>query len=197
MTADEPNHRSADHPGSSQMTELLERLAPKTQDGLVNVVIDTPRGSGSKFKYDQANHCYRLSRLLPRGMRFPFDFGSIPRTAAEDGDALDVVVLSPSPLFVGCLVSVKLIGVLLARQSEAGREIRNDRLLGVPVTEVNPPAIIHIDQLESGVLSDLEAFFASYNRAHGRTFTPSGRGGPDQADNLLRAAERRFGGMAA
>jgi inorganic pyrophosphatase len=141
---------------------------------------------------DAERHCYKLSRVLPMGMRFPCNFGSIPRTVADDGDALDLVVLSSAPLFVGCLLTAKLVGVLFARQSESGREIRNDRLLGVVVTEVNPPSLDDLDQIPPSVLSDLENFFLSYNRAHGRTFIPSGRGGRKDAERLLDAAQRRY-----
>src|SRR4051812_44718889 len=108
------------------MSDPLDRLDSTTPDGMVNVVIDTPSGSSTKFKYDEDNHCYRVSRLLPSGAFFPYNFGSIPRTVAADGDPLDIIVLAPGPLFVGCLVTVKLIGILMARQRESGKTIKND-----------------------------------------------------------------------
>jgi hypothetical protein len=70
-------------------------------------------------------------------MAFPFDFGSIPGTRAEDGDALDVMVLTDAPLFVGCLVHVRLIGVIRATQTERRTSIRNDRLVASIETPVN------------------------------------------------------------
>ena len=73
----------------------------------INVVIDTPKGSRNKYKYDEDQGLFRVSRVLPAGMQFPYDFGSVPRTLAEDGDALDVLVLTESPTFAGCLVTVR------------------------------------------------------------------------------------------
>jgi inorganic pyrophosphatase len=170
----------------------LDRLSSRTAHHFVNVVIDTPSGSASKFKFDTKARCYRLSRLLPRGAVFPYNFGSIPRTSAEDGDPLDVLVLAEAPFFVGCLVEVKLIGVLKAAQRESGKLIRNDRLLGVPVTEVNPPLVEHIQQIVELRIAEIEHFFTSYNEAQGRELVVQGRGGPEDADAALREAERRF-----
>jgi inorganic pyrophosphatase len=167
-------------------------LESDTKDGLINVVIDTPAGSASKYKYDQKNHCYRLSRLLPRGMVFPYSFGSIPRTAAEDGDALDILILAEYWLCIGCLVTVKLIGVLKAEQSDSGKTIRNDRLLGVPVTEVNAAAFAAIEEVNATTIDEIEHFFVSYNQAHGRRFHPLGRGGSKEAEHTLRAAQARY-----
>src|SRR4030095_62474 len=101
---------------------LLDSLPPR-EGVLVNVIIDTPRGSGSKLKLDRKHGCFRLSHILPAGHVFPFDFGSIPGTRADDGDALDVLVLVDAPTFPGCLVAARLIGVLTAKQTEKGRTL--------------------------------------------------------------------------
>ena len=174
------------------MQSLFERLHSTTGDGLANVIIDTPAGSPAKFKYDEKCACYKLSRLLPGGMAFPYNFGAVPHTAAEDGDPLDVLVLAQAPFFVGCLVSVKLIGIICAEQTERGKTIRNDRLLGAPVTTVNPALYEHIDDVGPILLADIEYFFVSYNAAQGRTFEPLGRGGPDEALQALRDAEQCY-----
>src|SRR5689334_23970898 len=88
---------------------LFESLSAKTANGLVNVIIDTPKGSRNKFKFDEQVQCFRLSRILPLGACFPYDFGGIPGTAAEDGDPLDVLVIAQEGSFVGCLLTAKLI----------------------------------------------------------------------------------------
>lgn len=167
-------------------------LPARAARGLVHVIIDTPRGSGNKYKYDADYRIFKLSRILPLGMHFPYDFGSIPGTAAADGDALDVVLIAEHPSFVGCLMTVRLIGVLEAEQTEKRRTIRNDRLLAVAQTEVNTPNIREIHALPKTTLDHLEAFFVGYNRAHGRQFRPIGRRGPQAAERLLTAAIRLF-----
>jgi inorganic pyrophosphatase len=173
-------------------TEALLQSIPPREGGLVNVIIDTPRGSGSKLKLDGKHGCLRLSHILPAGHVFPFDFGSIPGTLADDGDALDVLVLIDAPTCPGCLVAARLIGVLTAKQTEKGRTMRNDRLVAVPVTETNRPAIRRLDQLDKARVDEIEHFFYSYNLAHGRRFRPIGRQGPGKAQELLNAAIRKY-----
>lgn len=158
----------------------------------INVVIDTPKGSRNKYKYDEALGLFRLSRILPAGMQFPYDFGSVPRTCADDGDALDVLVLMDTPTFAGCLVEVHLVGVLRARQKEKRRTIRNDRLIAVVETPVNRPNMHGIDEVGDDRLSEIEHFFVAYNHAQGREFTPTGRLGPQAAERLLAKAMLTF-----
>ena len=125
----------------------LDAVKPRADAGLVNIIIDTPKGSRNKFKYDEETRIIKLSRILPAGFSFPYDFGSIPMTLAEDGDALDVLVISDTPSFPGCLITGKLIGTISGAQTEKKKTIRNDRLLAVPVTDVNPALFAHIDAL--------------------------------------------------
>jgi inorganic pyrophosphatase len=115
----------------------MNLTARDPDSGLVRVIVDTPAGSRNKYKFDPELGIFKISRILPAGMAFPFDFGSIPGTRAEDGDALDVMVLTDAPLFVGCLVHVRLIGVIRATQTERRTSIRNDRLVASIETPVN------------------------------------------------------------
>src|SRR5437762_3883278 len=76
----------------------LKRLPPfDSKSGTVNIVIDTPKGCRSKFAYDKKRKAYVLKSILPQGALFPFDFGSIPGTVADDGDPLDALVLMDEP----------------------------------------------------------------------------------------------------
>jgi inorganic pyrophosphatase len=177
---------------SPLLDPLLDRLPSRTGKGLVNIVVDTPKGSRNKFKWDDKAQCFRLGRILPAGASFPYDFGSIPQTLAEDGDALDVLLIAEAACFVGCLVTGKLIGAICAKQTEKGKTIRNDRLLAVPVTKANPALISDIRELPAARLDEIEHFFVSYNSAHGRRYQPIGRIGAKQAERSLAAAERLY-----
>jgi inorganic pyrophosphatase len=161
-------------------------------DGLVHVIVDAPQGSRNKYKYDEQLRIFKVSRVLPMGMCFPHDFGSIPGTAADDGDPLDVMVLVETPSFAGCLMKVHLIGVIEAEQTEKGKTVRNDRLIAVGETPVNKPAIAHIKDLPKTEMDELEQFFINYNRVHGREFKIRGRRGPKSAARLLKAGVRAF-----
>ncbi len=171
------------------MSSLFEHIPPREPNTrLVNVIIDTPRGSRNKFKFDEELGCFKLSRILPAGHVFPYDFGSIPGTRGEDGDALDMLVFTEEPAFPGCLITVRLIGVIVASQTEKGRTISNDRLIGVPLTLVNKPAIRELSELGATRLKQIEHFFISYNAAQNRRFVPLRRLGAKHAERVLNRA---------
>ncbi len=134
---------------------------------------------------NQALQVFKLSRILPAGMHFPCDFGSIPGTRGEDGDPLDVVVLSEAPSFVGCSMSVRLLGVIRATQTERHRRMQNDRFVAIPVTPANKPRKYDLNEISADRLRALEQFFVAYNRAQGRTFRLEGRFGAKHARRLL------------
>ena len=172
----------------------LEHLSAREPDsGLVRVVVDTPKGSRNKYKYDETLGLYRLSKVLPLGLAFPYDFGFIPSTRAEDGDPLDVLLLGEEALFPGCLVTVRLVGVIQAEQTEPGKTVRNDRLMGAIETSVNRPAIQTLADLQPERLDEIESFFMAYNHLEGRHFKPIGRHGPAMAEQLLADGIRQFG----
>jgi inorganic pyrophosphatase len=167
-------------------------LPPRAaQNGLVHVIVDTPKGSRNKYKFDEELGLFKLSRVLPAGMSFPADFGWVPSTRAEDGDAVDVLILTEAPLFVGCLVTVKLLGVIRASQVEKRKKIRNDRLIGALVTPVNEAEFQSLEDVHAERLQHIEHFFRSYNEAQGREFKITGRAGPREAESLLKRAIKR------
>ena len=175
-----------------QTPQGLTRLGARDPDsGLVQVIIDTPKGSRNKYKYDETLGVFRLSKILPLGMAFPYDFGYVPGTRAEDGDALDALIVGEEPLFPGCLVTVRLLGVLQAEQNESGRTFRNDRLVGMVKTQMNEPDLQSLEALGERRLEEIEQFFMAYNQAEGRQFMPLGRSGPEVAEHLLSEAMRR------
>jgi inorganic pyrophosphatase len=133
---------------------------------------------------------FHVSRVIPAGMSFPYEFGSIPGTSAEDGDPLDVLLVGLAPAFPGCLATVRLMGLLRAWQVEDGKRIRNDRLIGVAETPVNRSAIRDLRSLDSRHLHEIEHFFESYNRAQGRKFRIAGRAGRQAAESALARAIR-------
>jgi inorganic pyrophosphatase len=168
---------------------------------LVNVVVETPRGSRNKYKYDEALGIFRLHKLLPAGAAFPFDFCFVPCTRAEDGDPLDVALLVDEPGVVGSVVTVRLLGVLQAEQTEKRKTIRNDRLIAMAETAKIKPDAATLQDLPARLLRQIEHFFVSYNRFEGRTFKVIGRHGPRATAKLIdrgianyRKARARSGG---
>lgn len=152
---------------------------PARHQELWNVVIETPRGSRNKYKQDEELGVLRLVYTLPAGYEFPFDFGFIPGTRAGDGDPLDVLVLLEEPVFPGCLVRARLLGVLEAVQGEGER---NDRVLAVA------EQARHRFELDPRLLADLQNFFETSSRQRGKPLRVLGFGGPERAEEIARAA---------
>jgi inorganic pyrophosphatase len=155
------------------------------------VIIDTPKGSRNKFAYDAAYGLFTLDGVLPAGAVFPFDFGYVPATRGGDGDPLDVLVLMDEPTFVGCLVLVRLIGVIEADQTEHGQTTRNDRLLAVAVKSRNHQDVQALDQLSANLVVEIEHFFVSYNQVKDKQFMPRGRFGVERAQQVVAAGIAR------
>ena len=153
-------------------------------------IIETPKGCRNKFDYDPASGLFMLGGLLPEGMMFPFDFGFIPSTLGEDGDPLDILVLMDAPAHVGCLIEVRIIGIIQAEQSEDGKTERNDRLLGVAIHSYDHEDLESIEDVSKTLLDQLEAFFISYNKQRGKKFKVAGTGGPARAMKFLKAGIR-------
>jgi inorganic pyrophosphatase len=160
--------------------------------GLLNVVVEAPRGSRNKFKFDPELGLFKLDKILPAGAVFPHDFGFVPSTLGEDGDPLDLMIIGGEGTFTGCLVSVRLLGVIEAEQTEKGETLRNDRLIGAPVTKNHRPEWRTIGEVPDPVLSEIEHFFVSYNRAEKREFAPLGRRGPKVAARAIEEGAARY-----
>ena len=163
----------------ADLSAFPNRLNRKTAECCA--IIETPKNRRNKFDYDPESNLFKLGGLLPEGMMFPFDFGFIPSTLGGDGDPLDVMVLMDEPAHVGCLVDVRIIGVIHAKQTEKGATETNDRLLAVAVHSYQHQEIKSIDELNSSTLDQLEQFFVSYNKLRGKKFKLQDQGGPKRA----------------
>ena len=157
----------------------------------VTVVIETPKGSRNKLKYDSGRRMYKLSKILPEGMVFPYDFGFVPGTKAEDGDPLDVLVLTDEPLFPGCLVDTVLAGVIEMEQEAEGKMTRNDRLIAIAQASLLYSEVRDLDGLSPTVLGQVEAFFVNYQKVRDIKVKILDRRGPNRALELLRQSRRK------
>src|SRR5215831_7192360 len=174
----------------ADLTMLAHQLDSKK--ATCRAIIETPKGFRNKFDYDPASNLFMLGGLLPEGMMFPFDFGFIPSTLGDDGDPLDVMVLMDAPAHVGCLIEIRLIGIIEAKQTEDGKSERNDRLLGVAIHSYDHEDLSTIDGVSKTLLDQVEAFFVSYNKQRGKKFSVVGTGRPKKAIRFLKAGMKAF-----
>ncbi len=161
-------------------------LPPFSDDGDLQVVIETPRGSGTKFKYRPDVDLFTLHRALPRGLLFPHAFGFVPSTRGEDGDPLDVLFLSETDVFPGCLARARLVGVIKAMQKENGQTAATDRLIAVDPLSLAWSRTRRIGDIPGEWLAEIENFFASDRPPGPIEMTVTGRGNVNEALDLVR-----------
>lgn len=153
-------------------------------------VVETPKGSRNKYGFNSALGVFELRRVLPRGMLFPYDFGFVPGTKADDGDPLDVLMLLDDTAPMGCVIRIRAIGAIEARQrEEKGDWVRNDRLIAVAVHAKLHADIKSLKEINPRILDEIEAFFRDYNAMDGKVFEALKRAGPNTAANLIREAQ--------
>jgi inorganic pyrophosphatase len=175
-------------------TEL--KSLDQDDDAIIQVIIETPKGSRNKFAFDEKQRVFELKKVLPAGMAFPHDFGFIPRTLAEDGDPVDVLVLMDEPAFPGVLVKCRLIGIIEGEQEEKkGKNLeRNDRIVAIEKANHSYADIKVIGDLGKKFLQELEDFFVNYHELSDEKFRVLDVKGPKQArkriEDGIRAARR-------
>jgi inorganic pyrophosphatase len=167
------------------------RLKPvNKQDGILQVVVETPKGSRNKFAFDPDQHVFTLRKVLPAGMTFPYDFGFLPRTIAPDGDPIDVLLLMDEPAYPGVVVRSRLIGVIEGEQLDGKKKTRNDRLLAVAEANHQYANIKTFHDLPKEFLNELEQFFVNYHKQEGKEYKLLGCKGANEAMRLIQEAKR-------
>ena len=170
------------------MTHPLHDVAtgPRPPDEL-NAFIEIPRGSRNKYELDKETGLLRLDRLLYSSVHYPGDYGFLPRTLADDGDPLDVLVLTTEPTFPGCLVVVRPVGVFIM-EDEKGQD---EKVLTVPLADPLRREVRSLSDLPSHYLDEVQHFFDVYKELEGVTVTTEGWEDVDAARALvLRCIEQ-------
>jgi inorganic pyrophosphatase len=172
-------------------------LPPLDSDsnGGIEVVIETPKGSRNKYAFDPDLRIFQLKKVLPAGMTFPYDFGFIPSTLADDGDPVDVLVLMDEPAFPGCLLKCRPIGVIEGRQGKKKDKERNDRIVAVERDNHSYSHVKHVRDLGKKFVRELEEFFVNYHDLSGEKYRIIDCKGPSEArrrvEDGMRAIKRR------
>lgn len=168
------------------------RLRPLDEDNteVIRVVIETPKGSRNKYAFDPKEKVFELKKVLPAGMDFPYDFGFVPSTKADDGDPVDVLVLMDEPAFTGCVIRCRIIGVIEGEQGDKKDKVRNDRVVAVEKGNHSWADIQHIDDLGKQFREELEEFFVNYHKLSGEKYSVVGVKGPAQAKKCIEKGRR-------
>ena len=172
-------------------TDGFAKLQPfYGKSSLINVVLETPKGAPYKLKYDEETGTFRVHKAMPLGFVFPFNFGFIPGTMGGDGDPLDVLLLTEYVMPAGAVVLGQLIAVLEAVQIENKKKEKNDRLIAVPMDDVERKPMQPAVDFNAGLKSALVEFFVKYNELEGRTFRPLGYASAKRAMHAVHKSIR-------
>ncbi len=182
---------------AKKKSKLRKKLADPTQlkpvdtkEGILQVIIETPKGSRNKYAFDPEQEIFALKKVLPAGMAFPYDFGFLPRTIAADGDPIDVLVLMDEPAFPGCLLRARLIGVIEGQQVDGKKRIRNDRLVAIAEANHMYAHIRKVGDLPKHFLRELETFFVNCHTLEGKRYELLACKGTAEAMRLIKQAEK-------
>ncbi len=136
----------------------LSRIAPQPKPGLLNVLIEIPGGSKNKYEFDKDLQAFALDRVLYSSVQYPYDYGFVPNTLADDGDPLDGMVLMDQPTFPGCIIAARPIGML--EMIDGGD--RDEKILCVPDKDPRYAQVKTLQDLAPHRLDEIAEFFKTY-----------------------------------
>jgi inorganic pyrophosphatase len=171
---------------------LLSRLPLMDENGCHLAVIEAAAGSRNKCKFEPEYGALVLHTVLPLGTSFPYAFGFIPSTLADDGDPIDVLVLLDEPVPPGTVVPARIVGILEAEQTKGGQTVRNDRVLAVAEKSECYGEVRKLKDVAKHVLKRIERFFVFYHGEQGVQFQPLGWHGKDAAETAVDKAHKTF-----
>lgn len=142
---------------------LLHDIEPGTKEEM-NVIIEIPKDSHNKYEIDKKTGLIKLDRANYSSAAYPFDYGFVPQTLWDDGDALDVVVLTTYPLSVGILATVRPVGIL--HMVDGGEA--DEKVIAVPVDDKRWDEVQNLEDVNKHTLKEIVHFFETYKQLKGK-----------------------------
>jgi inorganic pyrophosphatase len=167
------------------MTNLL-KLPTWADDEHVFAVVETPRGSTCKLELQPDLGVFTLAKPLMAGLSYPYDWGFIPSTEAEDGAPLDVLIIHDAQTYPGVVLKCRPVGVLEVEQQSGGKKERNDRVFAVPDRSPLKTDLKDICHLPARACEELEAFFRATNALENKELKFLGWHGPNHAIKTIK-----------
>ena len=144
-------------------------------------VIEIPEGSKKKYELDKRTGLLRLDRILHTATHYPANYGFIPRTYADDGDPLDVLVLCAEPIYPMTLVQVYPIGCM--RMYDGGK--LDDKIIAIPFSDPSYHGIKSIDELPAHIFDEIMHFFTVYKQLENKQTAVKSLFGPEIAQRIV------------
>lgn len=156
-------------------------------------MIEIPTNERNKYELDKTLGIFRLDRVLHSAVHYPGDYGFLPRTLGDDGDPLDVLVLMTIPVFTGCLVDARPIGLFHL----IDRGAADEKVLAVPMGDPYSDGLNDLDDVPPHYLKEVEHFFRVYKDLEGTRTVTRGFEGADAARDAITesmaAYRKQFG----
>lgn len=138
---------------------LLHDIDPGTKDEM-HVIIEIPKGSKNKYEIDKETGIIALDRVMHSAQDYPFDYGFVPQTLWDDGDALDVVLLTTHPLAPGILVRARPVGIM--HMIDGGEA--DEKIIAVPKDDPRFADTKELTDVNPHTLKEIAHFFATYKQ---------------------------------
>jgi inorganic pyrophosphatase len=151
-------------------------------------VIEIPKGSKNKYELDKKTGLLMLDRVLFSAVHYPANYGFIPRTYCDDGDPLDVLVLTQEPVVPMCIMRARAIGVM-EMEDEKGID---DKIIAVSVKDPAYSHYTHIRELPQHTLHELKRFFEDYKTLERKSVVVEEFSGPFEANKAIRESLRGY-----
>jgi len=159
-------------------------------DGGVNVVIEIPKGSRIKYELDKVTGLLNVDRVLYSAVHYPANYGFLPRTYCEDGDALDVLVLGQEPVVPLCVMRARPIGVMVMTDEKG----RDDKIIAVHADDPEYAVYQDVTDLPPHRLKEVERFFLDYKVLEEKTVKIEELRGRAEAFRVIADAEKLYAG---
>ena len=166
---------------------MLHDIDPGTKEAM-NVIIENPRGSKNKYEIDKKTGLIALDRTMHTAQDFPVEYGFVPQTLWDDGDALDVILLSTNPFFPGVLVRARPIGVV--KMIDSGE---NDyKVIGVPIGDPRFAHVKDVSDVNPHTLKEIKHFFETYKGLQEKVVTIEGFGNKKDAESAFEKGRKLY-----
>ncbi|MCD5381033.1 MAG: inorganic diphosphatase [Candidatus Pacebacteria bacterium] len=142
---------------------LLHDIPPGTADEM-NVIIEIPKFSKNKYEIDKDTGIIALDRVMHTAQDYPFDYGFVPQTLFDDGDALDVVLITTYPLAPGILVKARPVSIM--EMIDGGE--RDDKVVAVPVDDPRFDELRDLEDLNKHFIKEMAHFFETYKKVQNK-----------------------------
>ena len=147
----------------------------------INVIIEIPKGSNNKYEIDKKTGLIALDRVLHSAQTFPFDYGFVPQTLWDDGDALDVIILATNPLPSGVLIHARPVAIM--NMIDGGEA--DDKLIAVPIDDPRWEVTKDLADINPHQLKEIEHFYATYKQLQNKQVTVTGFSGKIEAEKAF------------